>query len=313
MRGISLRLLLPILLLGVLLAEFALSWWPWVELEAIRSGRPSGYVLGPALKLNGPGFIYFATLACSIAVACWIVVRLGVPQRGRWPFVLIALALIVYTLGPTMNWLRWGREGEPPPWLITNTAYIVVALTFKILALVALYLTFRVDSIRAVGDGKQRLSFATVIAVALALYVVLPLWDAVLALANIFWVELIHYRASPTGEHAWIGRLGRAGVAVAIAVIFLALGRRSGILRYGSHMVWSKVSFWLFVAYLLLVPVAFVLGAIPYGGGRVPDALRLLVTAAQLFGLLAIGAMLARRAPAMQALNAQAARDSPAA
>lgn len=296
MQPITVRLVLAILVLGALLAE-AVPWDLIVTLQArISRVDPEPHLTLYAWLWAG----YLWSLAATLAVAAWIIVRLGVPRHGPVPLALMAAALFMYACGPTIQWFRWVHfAGRPPPWLNTQVPDILVALAFKALAFVALYHALRVD--KTEPAGKRPYTFRTVIAVALAVYAIFPLWNMALAVGSPLWNELKSFRVPRSLFDVIVAYLARSGVAIAMALILLVFGVRGGILRSRPDTQFAKFSYRALLVYLILVPLGILAGGMPYGSG--PPLREWVVIAAQLLGLLAIGALL----PWSRALDSGAA------
>lgn len=285
---------LLIFLTAVLLAEWAVQWWPWQHLQVVFSSRRSDVAdWGPWLTLTPLGFYFALYMAPALVAARLAWSRLaagGVNASGYMWMALAVYAAAQITL-VVQRALAPASFGAAHLWI-----HVPLAALFKILAALAIYRALaRPADIRrpSMPSGPAepvagRHGFRTVIAVALALNPVIPLWDI---LARLTAVDALGLKG--------LGfELARALVMLALAWAVLRAGTKSGVFAVRKDFRTAKIAYRLVVAFLLLTPVAFILSAIPYGGGYLPSELKLLVRAAQLLGLLTLYRMLvAAQAP----------------
>lgn len=301
---------IPVLLLAILLAEFALHWWPWEEINALRTGNRTGGSYGwAAVQLHGLHFRFLAVLAVCFGAALHVIKVVTPPDAPAFQRFTPALVLAIgsYVLAQAL-------------WLIPINDYrlgvkylpykLILALVFKVSAVMFLYQVLRrnpeqrphpqwANTVPAEGTAKPAAvpaqhTFRTTIAVALVTYLLFPLWD-VIQLLGISWQ--VAFRV-PAGAAQAL----KFAVSILLAIMALRAGIAGGIFRPQPDSRPAKYSYRLLVVFLILAPVAMILSAIPYGGGYVPAELKLLISAAQLLGLWALYAILTKdtaRTPSM--------------
>lgn len=296
---------IPVVLLAILLAEFALHWWPWEEVNALRTGNRSWGSHGwAAVQLQGLHFRFLAVLTVCFGIALHII-RIVTPpdaQESKHFTPALILAIGSYVLAQAL-WLMPISDYRLG---VTYLPYkLILALVFKVCAVIHLYQVLRrspepnphpqwANTVPAEGTAKPEAvppqhTFRTTIAVALVMYLLFPLWD-VIQLLGISWQ--VTFRV-PAGAAQAL----KFAVSMLLAILTLRAGIASGIFRPRPDSRPAKYSYRLLAVFLILAPVAMILSAIPYGGGHVPAELKLLISAAQLLGLCALYAMLNKATP----------------
>lgn len=272
---------LPVLLLALLLADALLTWWG--GLSALLARVDARYVR-PAILLYPLRLEFLAALVAGLGLAAWTFRRVGGPGPSRGSAVAWA-AVIAFAAAQGLFLLRLKSMGT------TFVPSVAAALAFKLLAGGAIGVALARSHAQQVAwvptvPGAlpaQRPSrwpnLAALVAVALALHLVFPLWDILLTLG---------------GYSLWSLRDGlvyhalRAAVALGVAFAFLRWATAAGVVRRDGFAWAASASTVLVFAFVVLAPVGFVLSAIPYGGGKLPVELRYVVLAAQAFSLLAM-------------------------
>jgi len=290
---------IPVLLLAILLAEFFLNWFPWAEINSLRTGdRYRSSYSWPAVQLQGLRLQFLIVLAICFGISTHVFRAITPPdaQASQRFTPALSLAIGSYVLTQAL-WLipmdyRLGVKYLPYK--------LMLALVFKVSAVTVLYQVLRrnqepsshprwVNTIPTEGTAKSEAtltehSFRTTIAIALVMHLLFPLWD-VIGLMRIGWP--ISFSVPPG-----VAQAGKFVVSILLGVMVLRAGTTGGIFRPQPDSRQAKYAYRLLVVFLILAPVAMILSAIPYGGGYVPAELKLLVSAAQLLGLWALYAML---------------------
>lgn len=273
---------LPVLLLALLLADALLTWWG--GLRAILAGIDARFVR-PAVLLYPLRLEFLVALAAGAGLAGLTFRRVGGPGPSRGGGIAWA-AVIAFVIAHGFFLLRLKSMGPP-----TFLPSAVAALAFKLLAASAVGVALARSHAQQVawvptvpgslppGRASRWPNPIVLVAAALAVYLVFPLWDILLMF---------------TGNAAWSVRPGlvvhavRVLVSLLVAYAFLRWATAAGLVRRDASAWAASASTLLVIAFVVLAPIAFVFSAIPYGGGRLPGELRYLVVAAQAFSLLAL-------------------------
>ncbi|NML44693.1 hypothetical protein HHL11_13090 [Ramlibacter sp. G-1-2-2] len=298
----AMRAWIPALLFGLLLVEWA---WGWDPTDTVAG------VFGPGSNRNGFHemdwirlvFLHNALQPVYVALAVgatWLarhhlLVRHAIAPPLPW---MAWAALAFYAVAQAV-WLarRFGLESLPlPQAMALSYATAVAALAFKVCAAGAVghalvrgsaqdhaWAPTQPPDVEATARPPARWGLAMVVAVALALYPLFPLFDYFSFLSRLF-----------LGLGPGTALLLRSGVALMLAWLLLRVLQRRGVAQPPARARLARAAFIVTCVFLLLAPVGFILSAIPYGGGNLPDELRLLPAAAQLLGLLAFLQLLRR-------------------
>jgi hypothetical protein len=85
-----------------------------------------------------------------------------------------------------------------------------------------------------------------------------------------------------------------SALLISMAIFILRKMLVAGIIDLNKTPLLATLALWIFVVFCMLSPLAFVLSAIPYGGGHVPVELKMLLHIAQLFGAISLYQMCAQ-------------------
>lgn len=293
---------IPVLLLAILLAEFALSWWPGDIVRALWTGRSGSGIYGgePMVLLRGLNVTFLAVLSVCYGIA-FHVIRVSRPQNiqaslGLEPTLLLAVGS--YVLMQVFWLIPFDYRSVSKYFAVP----LILSLTFKVCAVVFLSQVLGRDTKQGANPEwvetipanettapEAGHTFRTTLAVSLVIYLLLPLWDMVHFLGLSAHISF----SLPAG----LALAGKYIVSICLALLVIRKGIAHGIFQWRPDSRQAKYSYRLLVAYVILSPFAMILSAIPYGGGHVPGELKLLVSAAQILGLWALYVMLNKATP----------------
>jgi hypothetical protein len=289
----------PSVLAGLLFAEWAANWWPGSSVRAVSGIGPawlfdSGDFDGHFRAFLHPLFyphVLVLTLAgiglarrwlplekaarlpwtAGVAFVLYLLVQaadvlflLGVPATGSFvPLSIAAILFKVFGIGAVGAQLA--RPGAAAAWADTQPQGAVLV-------------------------RRRAWGWAMLVACAAGLFPLLSVWDHLAGIVVVLpqW-QVLEF-------------LGRPVTALLLAAWVLRMLDRRGVLRPQPTPGLARAACWVLAGYLLLAPAGMVLSAIPYGGGSVPPAVRLLLPIVQLLGLLGLVLAIRRSAPAAPAL-----------
>ncbi|WP_431096074.1 hypothetical protein [Polaromonas aquatica] len=128
---------IPVLLLAILLAEFALHWWPWEEINAMRTGNRSWGSHGwAAVQLHGLHLRFLAVLAVCFGIALHVIRVVTPPdaQASQHFTPVLMLAIGSYVLAQAL-WLMPINDYRLGVKLLPYK--LMVALVFKVCAVIS--------------------------------------------------------------------------------------------------------------------------------------------------------------------------------
>lgn len=289
------------LLLGLMLLDYVLCWWPESAIQAVlQDGRY--YYPGTGTIVRTVSLYRLPHLAVCLVVAYFALLYLrGTQPAWRAPrraLLWVAFGSYVVATVVVLTYFSFSFKSPWRPYI--DIALPLLCLLFRLSALIAMWQiiwggqrpstepswaetqpTADADATAAADQAPARKTWvSTVIAMALAMSPVLPVWDFLKRFA------VVPYML-PGKDRA-----GEVITALLVAWLVVRAADARGLVRWqgGSRLV--TLAMWLLVLYIVVSPVAFVLSAIPYGGGSRSPILSLFFSAAQLLGLLTVVARL---------------------
>lgn len=311
--------LVPPVLLGLLLAQHIVGWLPIDQIRSIYDIRLQRYPIDPLLILNWPSIQFLSALVIAIPVAYLVFRReAGISETGDYTAHPIAYWALIAGLLPQAMSFVWSRAISffaPSDITALNSAFyalsMALALFFKLGASFALFHALKFFNVTRTFDGvvttevqaehttvSLYFRFRTTIALAFAIYPLLPLYDYVVHIgACIFPSLFLALTVTHSGSGHQVYYAGTLLFSFGLAHALLRAFLSNGIAFLTADNWATNTAYRLFVTYIVLSPIAIVLTSIPYGGGYIPNVLKLLLSAAQLFGILSLYKMLLQTDP----------------